>query len=110
MATTEKATEKILHSALRVLNGKRKDAICQKSGLGMEALQHVASDLLPLIDLLDERKRELLYMRYGLDGKGPRTLQELGDFYGVTRERTRQLQNAALRKLRKTLERRTFAQ
>jgi RNA polymerase primary sigma factor len=49
---------------------------------------------------LNERERKILEMRFGLvDGYG-RTLEELGNIYGVTRERIRQLEAKALRKLR----------
>jgi RNA polymerase primary sigma factor len=43
-------------------------------------------------------------MRFGLDGKKEMTLEEVGRKFRVTRERIRQLQNIALRKLKKELE------
>lgn len=59
-----------------------------------------------LLDILDRRERRILNQRYGLDGRKPKTLEEVGERFGVTRERIRQLQNIALDKLRKALDRR----
>ena len=44
-----------------------------------------------------------LFQRFGLDGGKPKTLEEVGKKFGVTRERIRQLQNIALSKLRRAL-------
>ena len=49
---------------------------------------------------LDERERLILVLRFGLQGEEPRTLEEIGDHFGLTRERIRQMQNRALAKLR----------
>jgi RNA polymerase primary sigma factor len=56
-----------------------------------------------LLDVLDERERRIINARFGLDGHKPKTLEEVGEKFGVTRERIRQLQNIALSKLRKAL-------
>jgi RNA polymerase primary sigma factor len=65
------------------------------------------TDLLrELVDRLDQRERRILRYRFGLDGGTERTLEEVGEHFGVTRERIRQLQNGALAKLRKMLEER----
>ncbi len=56
-----------------------------------------------LLDVLDDRERRIINSRFGLDGKTPKTLEEVGEKFGVTRERIRQLQNIALNKLRKAL-------
>ena len=56
-----------------------------------------------LLDVLDDRERKILNHRFGLDGQQPKTLEEVGVKFGVTRERIRQLQNIALLKLRKAL-------
>ena len=42
----------------------------------------------------------MLELRYGLDGKRPRTLDEVGRTFNVTRERIRQIENQGLKKLR----------
>jgi RNA polymerase primary sigma factor len=49
---------------------------------------------------LTEREREVLYMRYGLQDGRNRTLEDVGKQIGVTRERIRQIEAKALRKLR----------
>jgi len=56
-----------------------------------------------LMDVLDDRERRIINQRFGLDGQKPLTLEEVGEKFGVTRERIRQLQNIALNKLRKAL-------
>lgn len=56
------------------------------------------------IDKLDDRAAEVLRMRFGLDGNEPRTLQEIGDRLGYTRERVRQIEREALMKLREHLQ------
>jgi RNA polymerase primary sigma factor len=49
---------------------------------------------------LNARERRVIEMRFGLQGETPRTLEEIGKEFGVTRERIRQLEGLALRKLR----------
>jgi RNA polymerase sigma factor (sigma-70 family) len=49
---------------------------------------------------LHERERGVLELRYGLAGQEPRTLEEIGELYGVTRERIRQIEKSTLAKLR----------
>jgi RNA polymerase primary sigma factor len=51
---------------------------------------------------LEPRMRHVLERRYGLDGHASQTLEELGADLGITRERVRQLENKALRELRRT--------
>lgn len=58
-----------------------------------------------LLHVLDEREHRIIDARFGLDGKKPMTLEEVGVEFGVTRERIRQLQNIALDKMRKALHR-----
>jgi RNA polymerase primary sigma factor len=53
-----------------------------------------------LLAVLDGREREILWLRFGLDGGERRTLQEVGDSVGLTRERVRQIEVRALCKLR----------
>ena len=53
---------------------------------------------------LSERQREVVVRRFGLDGQEQATLEEVGKAMGVTRERVRQVQNEALRRLRRFLE------
>lgn len=49
---------------------------------------------------LSDREAKVLKMRFGLDGKNPMTLEEVGREFGVTRERIRQIEAKALRKLK----------
>jgi RNA polymerase primary sigma factor len=51
------------------------------------------------LDSLDNRQRRMLELRYGLDGGRPRTLEEIGLVFNVTRERVRQIENHSLKKL-----------
>jgi RNA polymerase primary sigma factor len=56
-----------------------------------------------LLEILADREREIICERFGLDGGKPKTLEEVGRKFGVTRERIRQLQNLALAKMRLAL-------
>ncbi len=64
-----------------------------ETAMRKEALKKVLSMLSP-------RERAVLELRYGLDGKPPRTLDEVGRTFNVTRERIRQIENQSLKKLR----------
>ena len=57
-----------------------------------------------MVKTLDHREATILRARFGLDGGPQKTLEEVGQKFGVTRERVRQIQNIALRKLRKMIE------
>jgi RNA polymerase primary sigma factor len=59
-----------------------------------------------LIAVLDAREKKIIAQRFGLDGGKPKTLEDVGKNFGVTRERIRQLQNIALAKLRRALSKR----
>ncbi|HWB55728.1 MAG TPA: sigma-70 family RNA polymerase sigma factor [Gaiellaceae bacterium] len=52
-----------------------------------------------ILQTLSLRERRVLEMRYGLDGQHPRTLDEVGRTFNVTRERVRQIENQCLKKL-----------
>ena len=67
--------------------------------------KNMHGELDELLDCLDEREHRIIDARFGLDGKKPMTLEEVGVEFGVTRERIRQLQNIALAKMRKALHR-----
>jgi RNA polymerase primary sigma factor len=57
-----------------------------------------------MVKTLDSREATILRARFGLDGGPQKTLEEVGQKFGVTRERVRQIQNIALKKLRKMIE------
>ncbi|MDQ8204599.1 sigma-70 family RNA polymerase sigma factor [Pelagicoccus sp. SDUM812003] len=60
-------------------------------------------DLQEMISNLDEREAEIIKLRFGLNGETPMTLEEVGQLFGITRERVRQLQNIALSRMRKVM-------
>jgi len=62
------------------------------------------ADLRELLDDLPPRERDILVDRFGLGGETPMTLEAIGNRMGVTRERVRQIEVAALEKLRRRLE------
>jgi RNA polymerase primary sigma factor len=64
----------------------------------------VVNMLQDMVKHLDEREATILRFRFGLDGGSEKTLEEVGVKFGVTRERVRQIQNLALKKLRKMIE------
>jgi RNA polymerase primary sigma factor len=72
-------------------NSDRPDDVVAEDRRGAEV--HAA------LNELDERMRHVLRLRFGLDGERTRTLEEVGDELGVTRERVRQLETRALRAL-----------
>ena len=57
-------------------------------------------ELFRVLDALPERDRKVLELRYGLKGERPRTLEEVGDRFGVTRERIRQIEAKTLNRLK----------
>lgn len=66
-----------------------------------ENMKHDINNLLISCNL-KSRERDILILRYGLDGKEPMTLVEIGKIYNLTRERVRQIESNALKKIRKS--------
>jgi RNA polymerase primary sigma factor len=64
------------------------------------ALEMRKQDLIDVLNKLEERERIILTLRYGLDDGIPRTLDEVGRRFDLTRERIRQIESRALAKLR----------
>jgi RNA polymerase primary sigma factor len=62
-------------------------------------LHHV----LELLDKMDKREATVLRMRFGLDDEEPKTLKQIGECLGLTRERVRQIENEALNKLSESM-------
>ncbi len=60
--------------------------------------------ILNLLDSIDEREARVLRLRFGLEGHEPLTLKQIGEVVGLTRERVRQIELEALKKLGKRLE------
>ena len=79
------------------------DLIEDKNAMAPET---VTSDKLRALELakavqsLKPRQQRVLIERFGLDGGKPKTLEEVGQILGITRERVRQLETRALRELR----------
>ncbi len=57
-----------------------------------------------MVGELDEKEREVIKMRFGLDGEEPKTLQEIGEAMGLSRERIRQIESRAKEKMRRSRE------
>jgi RNA polymerase primary sigma factor len=66
--------------------------------------KNMRKSVMDLLHVLDERELKIITMRFGLDGKKEMTLEEVGRKFKVTRERIRQLQNIALRKIKRALD------
>jgi RNA polymerase sigma factor (sigma-70 family) len=60
-----------------------------------------AQEITILLSRLDERERSIISMRFGLDRRAPRTLQEVAQRFGITAERVRQIEARAIEKLRR---------
>jgi RNA polymerase primary sigma factor len=56
-----------------------------------------------VLSMLEPREADIIRLRFGLDGRDPLTLEQVGEQIGITRERVRQLQDQALRDLRKKM-------
>jgi RNA polymerase primary sigma factor len=59
----------------------------------------VQQQIREILQKLDEKEKLVLKLRFGLDDDQPRTLQEIGDQLHLTRERIRQIEKKAMRKL-----------
>lgn len=95
-------------SSLDVTVGEDEDttvgALIEDTTFQSPSAQIEASDLMSTInavlDTLSEREADILRYRFGLKGGRTHTLEEIGQIYNLTRERVRQLEDKAMRKLR----------
>jgi RNA polymerase primary sigma factor len=74
-----------------------KDAV---SPLDAVTDQMLKEQVARVLDSLEGREERVIRLRFGLDDGRPRTLEEVGSEFGLTRERIRQIESHALRKLR----------
>lgn len=74
-----------------------KDIVSPEEYTNKELLRR---NVVEVLNSLTEREEKVIQLRYGLDGGENRTLEEVGDIFNVTRERIRQIEAKALRKLR----------
>lgn len=83
------------------------DSVTDKTGASLleeiATLEDISRIRTILEETLEPREMQIIYARYGLDGTKPKTLEEISRIIGRTRERVRQVQNNALRKLRNAL-------
>ncbi len=88
-------------------DGEFRDIIPDEKSLAPDEIvkdEETLKHMLALTDRLDERELTILRLRFGLNGERPRTLEEVSQTIGRTRERVRQIQNQALEKLRQMLD------
>ena len=86
-------------------NTKLSDFIVDETTLSPDSKvtqDNLFCDIKKMLNHLSEKERNVLIMRYGLDDNGEKkTLEEIGSYYGVSRERIRQIENRAMSKLKK---------
>lgn len=77
----------------------------EKSVTPLESLQSksLVGDVNKVLSMLEPREADIIRLRFGLDGRDPLTLEEVGEQIGITRERVRQLQEQSIRDLRKKM-------
>jgi RNA polymerase primary sigma factor len=68
--------------------------------------KNLLQEISGLLNVLEGRERRIISQRFGLSGGPPKTLEDIGKHFGISRERIRQLQSTALAKLRRALRKR----
>ena len=114
MAVSPKMIGAILE-AVRGLRGRPQSRVDDKNGINWERVVpdtkaltpdilamggDVTRHVLRMLGRIDQRNATVLRQHFGLEGEKPRTLRDIGTQYGLTRERIRQLKDAALHELR----------
>ena len=82
----------------------RTERLTYQEPLDVVAEEDEADDLRAWVATLDAREQEVVNQRYGLDGGGGRSLKEIGDDLGYTKERMRQVEAKAIRRLQNRYE------
>lgn len=105
---------RIIHRAVKAFHSPTQAHITEEDGLALHEMLHDDKTLPPdeivlgrdevktiysLLNKIDRREAEILKLRFGLEDGQPLTLKEIGEKVGLTRERVRQIENEALRKL-----------
>lgn len=86
---------------------ERMDTMVAPNNTEQEAIENIETEeVISLIDeVLSEKEKDVLKLRLGFGGNSPHTLEEIGKEYNVSRERIRQIEGKALRKLRFAIKR-----
>ena len=71
---------------------------CTPENNVQKKLKH--NDIINLLHKLDKREQEIIKKRFGIENEEPKTLEQIGNFLGFSKERIRQLENIAIQKLR----------
>ena len=69
---------------------------------GLTEKEFLNRDIIKALDILSEKERFIIINRFGLCGRNTKTLEELGKILGFSKERIRQIEGEALKKLRKS--------
>ena len=108
--TTKKASEYVLNISSTISYNLKvgeeqdtefRDLIASKDNVEEEVLsKNINKDINLALDILNERERDIIELRFGLNGRKKLTLVETAKLYGITRERIRQIESMAIKKLR----------
>ena len=101
--TREKAIQKLMQRRFSIPAGHPTAPMIPARLMKMVRDADELRQLGELLHRIDEREAKILKLRYGLDGSDPMTLKEIGERIGLTRERVRQIEHEALRKLRDSM-------